>query len=67
VDDLHYGMQFHLEIDQASLSEMVDEDEPALLSSGVDPKAFLREAADVLPQAEPVAREIFRRWAGMLR
>jgi GMP synthase (glutamine-hydrolysing) len=66
VDDLHNGMQFHLEIDQPSLAEMVQEDEPSLVSNGVDPKAFLREAAEVLPQAEPIAREIFRRWAAML-
>lgn len=66
VDDLHYGMQFHLEIDHSSLLEMVEEDEPSLVSNGVDPVAFLREAAEHLPQSEPVAREIFTRWARLL-
>jgi GMP synthase (glutamine-hydrolysing) len=65
-DDLHYGMQFHLEIDEPSLAEMVEIDDESLLSNGVDPEAFLREASTFLPRAEPVARAIFTRWAGLL-
>jgi GMP synthase (glutamine-hydrolysing) len=66
VDDLHYGMQFHLEIDEESLIEMVETDDGSLARSGVNPEEFLRQASQVLPHAEPIARAIFTRWSRLL-
>lgn len=64
---LLYGFQFHLEIDEPVLTEMVmTDDEGWLLRNGVNPQEFLREATTALPQAEPIARSVFKRWVGLL-
>lgn len=67
LDERLYGVQFHPEIDEPSLIEMVHTDEASLTRHGVDPQAFLREAGEVLPRSEMVARAIFSRWIKMLR
>lgn len=65
LDELHYGLQFHLEIDEPVLTEMVVTDEDGLSREGVDPKLFLQEAASALPKVEPIARAVFTRWLQM--
>ena len=61
-----HGFQFHLEIDQPTLTRMVIPDDGYLASNGVDPEAFMRAAANELPVVEPVARTVFTRWAALL-
>lgn len=64
--DLHYGLQFHLEIDEPLLREMVETDEALLPIHGVDPRGFLAAAEKALPTVTPIAREVFRRWGEAL-
>lgn len=66
MDERHYGMQFHLEIDEVSLIEMVETDDGSLARSGVKPDEFLRDAAVFLPRAEEVGRAVFTRWSQFL-
>ncbi len=63
LDGIHYGLQFHLEIDRPLLSEMVATDDGGgLPRQGIDPLQFLREAEIALPRVEAVARDVFTRW-----
>jgi len=66
LDDTSYGLQFHLEMDEAVLTEMVETDDGWLPQNGVDPQQFLREARLAIPKVEPVARSVFGRWAERL-
>jgi GMP synthase-like glutamine amidotransferase len=67
VDDIHYGFQFHLEIDDALLRAMIaDDTEGYLPSHGIDPDELLRTASRCLPAVEPTARMVFARWTGLL-
>ena len=59
LDDASYGLQFHLEIDEPVLTEMVETDDGWLPQNGVDPQQFLREARLAIPKVEPVARAVF--------
>jgi GMP synthase (glutamine-hydrolysing) len=67
VDGLHYGVQFHLEIDLPVLTEMVETDEGWLREHGVDPDEFLLQAGTAIPALEPLARTIFNRWLTLLK
>lgn len=67
VDDTHYGMQFHLEIDALVLTEMVKTADGWLAENGVDPEGLLRTAIEALPKVEPIAGAVFTRWLTMLR
>lgn len=67
IDDLHYGVQFHLEIDLPLLSEMIATDGGGWLpANGVDPALLLADARRCLPAVAPVARTVFSRWADLL-
>ncbi len=66
LDDVLYGLQFHLEIDLPMLREMVTADAEPLRKLGVDPAAFLHDGLRHLPATEAVARTVFRRWAALL-
>jgi GMP synthase-like glutamine amidotransferase len=62
-----YGVQFHLEIDYPVLRAMVETDEGWLEAHGVDPDAFLEDAEKMIPQLEPIARGVLRRWIDTLQ
>jgi GMP synthase (glutamine-hydrolysing) len=66
LDDTSYGLQFHLEIDEPVLTEMVETDDGWLPQNGVDPQQFLREARVAIPKVEPIARSVFGRWLKLL-
>ena len=66
LDGVAYGLQFHLEIDEPVLTEMVETDDGWLPQNGVDPQQFLREARLAIPKVEPIARSVFGRWADLL-
>jgi GMP synthase (glutamine-hydrolysing) len=66
LDDTSYGLQFHLEIDEPVLTEMVETDDGWLPQNGVDPRQFLREARLAIPKVEPMARSVFGRWLELL-
>ena len=66
LDGAAYGLQFHLEIDEPVLTEMVETDDGWLPQNGVDPQQFLREARLAIPKVEPIARSVFGRWADLL-
>jgi GMP synthase-like glutamine amidotransferase len=66
VDSRHYGFQFHLEIDRASLREMIAADADPLRANGVDPDAFLQAGESLLPAVEPIGRAVFARWVALL-
>jgi GMP synthase (glutamine-hydrolysing) len=66
IDGLHYGIQFHLEIDLPVLTAMVGSDTADLKTAGIDPDSLLREAREHLPRIEPTARAVFGRWAQLL-
>jgi GMP synthase (glutamine-hydrolysing) len=67
LEDRHYGLQFHLEIDAPVLTDMVTTDRAWLAEAGVDPDGFLRSAAAALPAVEPIGRAVFTRWFEMVR
>jgi len=68
LDGIHYGLQFHLEIDRPLLAEMVATDDAGgLPQHGIDPQQFLRDAEMALPPVEAVAREVFTRWMQLWR
>jgi GMP synthase-like glutamine amidotransferase len=63
LDRIHYGLQFHLEIDRPLLAQMVATDDAGgLPHHGIDPGQFLREAELALPAVEQFARGFFARW-----
>jgi GMP synthase (glutamine-hydrolysing) len=64
--DTFYGFQFHLEIDEPVLTEMVETDDGWLPQNGVDPQQFLREARLAIPKVAPIGRSVFARWAARL-
>jgi GMP synthase (glutamine-hydrolysing) len=66
LDDASYGLQFHLEIDEPVLTEMVATDDGWLPQNGVDPEQFLRAARIAIPRVEPMARTVFGRWLKLL-
>ena len=66
VDDIHYGFQFHLEMDLPVITSMIADDERVLAERGVDTAAFLRDAQEKLPALEPLARQVFIRWTRLL-
>jgi len=67
VDGTHYGLQFHLEIDEAVLTGMLESDDGGgLEENGIDRQEFLREAAIAFPKVERIAREVFTQWTDML-
>jgi GMP synthase-like glutamine amidotransferase len=61
-----YGFQFHLEIDEKVLTEMIGPDGGGLPRYGVDPDAFLREGRAAFPKVRPLADAIFGRWTEFL-
>lgn len=61
-----YGFQFHLEIDERVLSEMIGPDGGGLPNYGVDPTAFIREGSVAFPKVRPLAWTIFGRWTEFL-
>lgn len=61
-----YGLQFHLEVDEAKAEEMVRVFAPRLRAVGLDGPQVLRDAAAFLPAMRAVAGVVFGRWAGLL-
>ena len=61
-----YGFQFHLEIDEKVLTEMIGPDGGGLPRYGVDPQEFLREGRVAFPKLRPLADAIFGRWIEFL-
>lgn len=57
------GFQFHLEMTPALFEELVWDSEDFFRESGLLPGSLIEEARQVLPDLEPGAREVFRRWA----
>lgn len=66
LEGIHYGVQFHLEIDLPVLAEMVAADDGWLPQHGVDPLQLLRTARTELPRVETIGRAVYSRWAAML-
>lgn len=64
VNENLYGFQFHLEIDEPLLVQMIEsDDEGGLPKNGVNPQRFLQEARLALPKVKPLADAVFKRWA----
>ncbi len=61
------GFQFHLEMTPPLFEELVWDSEAFFRDEGLSPEALIREAREVLPALEPSAREVFRRWAALIR
>jgi GMP synthase (glutamine-hydrolysing) len=66
LDDNSYGFQFHLEMDEPILRDMVRTDDDWLRQNDVDPQRFLREARLAMPKVESIAHSVFGRWAERL-
>lgn len=66
IDDLHYGLQFHLEFDLPVLTQIIASDGEWLRANGVDPAQFRADAERLLPAAGPVAKTVFTRWTELL-
>jgi GMP synthase (glutamine-hydrolysing) len=60
-----WGIQFHLEMDQDLLSTMMT-GEAELRDAGVDADQLRAQAARELPRLQPVAADVFARWAKLL-
>lgn len=60
------GFQFHLEMTPMLFEELVWDSEEFFRDCGLAPGPLINEAREVLPEIEPAAREVFRRWAAML-
>jgi GMP synthase (glutamine-hydrolysing) len=61
-----YGFQFHLEMTPALFEELVWDSQDYLVDSGVEPRALIREAYEVLPLLEKSARAAFKKWTDFL-
>jgi GMP synthase-like glutamine amidotransferase len=61
-----YGFQFHLEMTPALFEELVWDSQDYLVDSGVEPRALIREACEVLPLLEKSARAVFKKWTEFL-
>lgn len=61
------GFQFHLEMTPSLFEELVWDSEAFFRDGGLSPEALIQEAWEVLPALEPSAREVFRRWAALIR
>lgn len=66
VEENLYGIQFHLEIDEPVLTEMIETDSDWLRQHGIDPDQFLQEGRVALPKVEPIGRRVFTRWIELL-
>lgn len=66
MDENLYAFQFHLEIDEPVLSEMIETDSSWLQQNGIDPTAFLGEGKSALPKVEPIGRRVFTKWTTLL-
>ena len=62
-----FGFQFHLEMTPLLFEELVWDSEAFFRDGGLSPEALIQEAREVLPGLEPCAREVFRRWAALIR
>jgi GMP synthase (glutamine-hydrolysing) len=67
IGERSYGLQFHLEIDERVLTNMIGPDGGGLPENGVDPNAFLAEGRIAFPKVKPLAEAIFTRWTQFLR
>lgn len=61
-----YGIQFHLEVTQGIVREMLRTWPEELVAEGVDADAILADTARHLPALRPVADSVFGRWARRL-
>lgn len=60
------GFQFHLEMTPRLFEELVWDAEDFFRECGLAPDALILEAREVLPRLEPMAREVFSRWAALI-
>ena len=60
------GFQFHLEMTPLLFEELVWDSEDFFRDAGLPPESLIQEAREVLPELEPAAREVFRRWAALI-
>jgi len=58
-----WGIQFHLEIDEAVLRSMIASGETELAENGVDAELLLLQSRRELPRLQEIAAGIFSRWA----
>ncbi len=61
-----YGLQFHLEMTPAVLSEMVEDSREDLRQLGIDPDGLLKQGGECLPALRETAVTVFDRWADLL-
>jgi GMP synthase (glutamine-hydrolysing) len=62
-----WGIQFHLEIDEALLRSMVASGETELAENGVDAELLVLQARRELPRIEEIAAAVFSRWMRLTR
>jgi GMP synthase (glutamine-hydrolysing) len=62
-----WGVQFHLELDEAVLRAMIAGGADDLAEAGVDADLLLSQAARELPRLRQVAQGVFSRWSALLR
>jgi GMP synthase (glutamine-hydrolysing) len=61
-----YGIQFHLEMTPTLFEELVWDSKDYLVDAGVEPRALICEAYEVLPLVEQRARAAFKKWTDFL-
>ena len=57
-----WGIQFHLEVDEAVLAAMIGSGADELAEAGVDPELLRLQAQRELPRLRPIASGVFSRW-----
>ncbi|MBS0234159.1 MAG: type 1 glutamine amidotransferase [Proteobacteria bacterium] len=61
-----YGFQYHAEVDEALLHNMLDNNTGYLKDIGVDPQLIVEDARAFLPEFAQHSRIILTRWLGLL-
>jgi GMP synthase (glutamine-hydrolysing) len=61
-----WGVQFHLEADEAVLGAMVASGAAELVEEGVDAGHLLEQAGRELPRLQAIAGGVFSRWAALI-
>lgn len=62
-----YGLQFHLEVDEAKVKEIVTVFDARLRDVGLEAQQVVHDAGSFLPNMQSVAGVVFGRWAGLLK
>lgn len=62
-----YGLLFHLEVDAAQITRMVEVFRDEVVDAGIDPRLIAEDTTRFLPRLEPIGQGVFARWAALAR